>query len=92
MTYCSPKIVFGRICAETLRGISFTLSGSSSSVTVTQVICSVSQPPFGPESTLTSPTVPTIRPRTLTSEPRGRLLPVWSVFSVTFTTSVNVLL
>ncbi len=89
-TYCSPKIVLGRIRADTFCGMLCTLLGSSASETVTQGSSGLAQ--ALPEVTLTSRTSPTMRPRSLTSEACCSSLPVWSARSVTITTGGELLL
>ena len=80
-TYCSPNRVLGRIAAVLLRGISLALSGSMFS------LISVPWP-----LVFTVLTVPTIRPRTLTSEPGTSWLPVTGGAKLTLTLRVNALL
>ena len=73
-TYCSPKSVFGRICAETLFGISLARDGLSASVMDEHVPVGSWHSPC--ESTFTLSTRPTMMPRSLTSESFNSWLPV----------------
>jgi hypothetical protein len=80
-TYCSPNSVLGRIWADTLLGICDVRLGFSS-----RVIDAPSPSDF------TFFTVPTMMPRSLTSDWVSNWLPVWSAFSVTEMVGVNALL